>query len=97
MDNGCDQPEGDRPVRELGRRFFPEREHALPVDVGVMGDRDDRVCDRGSGPEPVNALTPGGRQQKDTGQTPPGARPSGQDQGRHIAEKDLAAPRLGLV
>ncbi len=91
------QHEGDGQVRELGRQCFQERDHAFTVDGGVMGDRDDRWCDRGSGPELVNALTPGGRRQQDPGQTPPGAQPGAQDNVRGIDEKDMAAPRLGLV
>ena len=94
---GVIQHEGDRQIRELGRQFFQERDHAVTVDGGVMGHRDDLVCDRGSGPEPVNALTPGGRRQQDPGQTPPGAQPGAQDKVRRIHEKDVAAPRLGLV
>ena len=62
-----------------------------------MGHGDDWGCDRGEGPEDVKALTPGGRRQRDTGQTPPGAQPGAQDKVRRINEKDVAAPRLGLV
>ncbi len=78
---GVIQHEGDRPGRDLFRQFFPERDYALPVDGRVMGDRDDRVCDRGSGTQPINALTPGGCP-KDTGQPSPGAQPGAQDQVR---------------
>ena len=41
------QHEGDGQVRELGRQCFQERDHALPVDGGVMGHGDDLVRDRG--------------------------------------------------
>ncbi len=94
---GVIQHEGDRQIRELLRQFFQERDHAVTVDGGVIGHRDDLVRDRGSGPEHVNALTPGGRRQQDPGKTPPGAQPGAQDNVRGIDEKDLAAPRLGLV
>ena len=40
------QHEGDGQVRELGRQFFQERDHAFTVDVGVIGHRDDLVRDR---------------------------------------------------